>query len=85
MSDFPSMHARDAAKLPHVSLEELSARVPRESALIQPTTRAKPYDPAKRGRGWGDRVESPERASERVKKSWATRHHKKNLSKAPKL
>jgi hypothetical protein len=45
MSDFPSMHARDATKLPHVSLEELSARVPRASVL--PFTRTKGYDPAK--------------------------------------
>jgi hypothetical protein len=44
MSDFPSMHARDAAKLPHVSLDELSARVPRASALIQDAL-AKRSDP----------------------------------------
>lgn len=47
MSDFPSMHADDAAKLPHVDLGELSARVPRESALVIAIHRAKPYDPTR--------------------------------------
>jgi len=48
MSQFPSMHARDATRLPHVSLEELSARVPRESTLV-PQHRAKPHDPGRHG------------------------------------
>ena len=47
MNQFPSMHARDASRLPHASLEELIARVPRESALVQAFVRAKTYNPAR--------------------------------------